>query len=202
MSMTFSAARVWNQIAPKIEAGINATAREAAEVARAKAPVRKVFKGSVGRASLQNRAEAQADATHRRTLGLGAGPVRVQRTSAARIHSVMRARELAGPGKLALNTPLTARGRFELKTGRANFRSPNGRTTLGGRLRGEIHADPAEGGGPVWVAKVVSPTRYAKYVEFGTRRSRSQPYLRPALTQVRESFRTRMKAAARLGRTA
>jgi HK97 gp10 family phage protein len=46
----------------------------------------------------------------------------------------------------------------------------------------------------------VSPTPYAKYVEFGTRRSRAQPYLRPALAQVRESFRVRMAAAARLGR--
>lgn len=200
MTNTFNGTRIWNQIAGRIEKGINATATEAAEVARQKAPVRKVFKGSVGRATLQSHAEVQAEATLRRTVGAGPGPVRVQRTSAARIHSVMRLRDLAGPGRLVMNTPLTARGRWELKSGRASFRSPTGRTTLGGRLRGEIHADPAEGGGPTWVAKVVSPTRYAKYVEFGTRRSRAQPYLRPALSQVRESFRARMTAAARLGR--
>ena len=201
MSMTFSAARVWSMIAPKIEAGVNATAREAAEIARQRAPVRKVFRGSTGRATLQTHVEVQAEAAQRRTAGVGPGPVRTQRTSASRIHSVMRLRDLAGPGRLVMNTPLTARGRWELKTGRAAFRSPGGRTTLGGRLRGEIHADPAEGSGPTWVAKVVSPTPYAKYVEFGTRRSRAQPYLRPALSQVRESFRTRMKAAASLGRT-
>lgn len=200
MSNTFSAARVWSQIAPKIEAGLNATAREAAGVARQRAPVRKVFVGSRGSTSMQTPAEAHAESALRRSVGVGPGPVRVQRTSATRIHSVMRLRDLAGPGRLVMNTPLTARGRWELKTGRATFRRPGGRSTLGGRLRGEIHVDPAEGGGPTWVAKVVSPTPYAKYVEFGTRRSRAQPYLRPALSQVRESFRTRMKAAARLGR--
>lgn len=200
MSITFSAANIWGQIAPKIVAGLNETAKEATVIAKQRAPVRKVFKGRVGLATTQSKIEADADATQRRTLGLGPGPVRVQRTSAARIHSVMAARTISGPGQLRINTPLTSRGRWELKSGRANFNSPSGRVTLGGRLRGEIHDDPASGPGPFWVAKVVSPTRYAKYVEFGTRRSRAQPYLRPALSQVRESFRKRMQAAARLGR--
>lgn len=200
MSVSFNAAGIWNQMASRIQSGINATADEATELARGRAPVRKVFRGSVGRATLQTSVEATAERTMRRTLGLASGPVRTQRTSASRIHSIMALRELAGPGRLKINTPLTARGRYELKTGRATYRSPGGRTTLGGRLRGEIHADYAEGGGPVWVARVVSPTPYAKYVEFGTRRSRAQPYLRPALAQVRESFRARMVNATRLGR--
>lgn len=197
--MTFSASRVWSQIAPKIEKGLNASAREAAAIARQKAPVRKVFKGSTGHASLQTRTEVQAEATQRRTAGVGPGPVRTQRTSASRVHGVMRLRTIGADGQLVMNTALTARGRWELKSGRAHFTGSSGRVTLGGRLRGEIHVDPAEGG-PMWVAKVVSPTPYAKYVEFGTRRSRAQPYLRPALSQVRESFRARMRSAARLGR--
>ncbi len=200
MSITFSSRAIMSQISSRIEAGVNAAAAEAAEVARQRAPVRKVFAGSVGRASMQSGSEAKAEATQRRTVGLGPGPVRTQRTSASRVHSVMALRTLKGPGQLQFNTPLTARGRWELKTGRAAFRSPGGRSTLGGRLRGEIHVRPPKGGGPVWVAKVVSPTPYAKYVEFGTRHSRAQPYLRPALAQVRESFRSRMRAAARLGR--
>lgn len=161
MPVTFSAATVYSRIARKIEVGINATANEAAQFARQKAPVRKVRRTAGGR---------------------GRPPL------------------LAAPTVLRFNTPLTARGRFELKSGRAAFTSPTGSMTLGGRLRGEILAVPSESGGPTWVAKVVSPTPYAKYVEFGTRRSRAQPYLRPALSQVRESFRARMRSAARLGR--
>ena len=201
MPCTFSAARIWGQISRQIEAGINATATEAAGLARQRAPVRKVFRGSVGRATLQSHPEAAAERHQRRQLGLAPGPVRTQRTRPARIHSVMALRVLAGPGRLRLQTPTTARGRYEIRSGRANFTGPDG-TTVGGRLRGEITAVPAEGGGPRWVAKVVSPTPYAKYVEFGTRHNRAQPYLRPALSQVRESFRNRMVRAVRIGRAA
>lgn len=200
MPLRFSAEAVWNRIAPRIVSNLNATAEEAGEIARKRAPVRKVFKGSVGRATTQSGIEAQAEAQLRRDLGLGAGPVRVQRGSASPVHSIMKYRELASSGRLRPGAPeLTSRGRYELRTGRANFTGPGG-STLGGRLRGEIHVVPAEGRGPRWVAKVVSPTRYAKYVEFGTRHSRAQPYLRPALSQVREGFRGRMKTAVGTGR--
>jgi HK97 gp10 family phage protein len=36
---------------------------------------------------------------------------------------------------------------------------------------------------------------YAKYVEFGTRRSRAQPFLRPALARAREELFSKVKAA-------
>jgi HK97 gp10 family phage protein len=195
MPLRFNAEAIWSGITGRIVAGLNATAEEAASIARDKAPVRKTFRGSVGRATGQSSVEAAAESALRRTLGLGPGPVRVQRTAAAPVHSTMRFRQIIGPGRLAPGGPeLTARGRNELRSGRANFTSPSG-TTLGGRLRGEIHTVLAEGGGSRWIAKVVSPTAYAKYVEFGTRHARAQPYLRPALSQVRESFRTRMRAA-------
>ena len=199
MPVNFSAERIWGRMAPRIVAGLNATAAEALEIAQQKAPVRKTFKGNVGAASLQSGIEAAAEAQLRRDIGIGPGPVRTQRTAGSAVHSIMSYRQLTG-GQLGSGAPqLTSRGRNELRSGRANFTGPGG-TTLGGRLRGEIHMVPAEGGGPRWVAKVVSPTRYAKYVEFGTRHSRAQPYLRPALSQVRESFRERMRAAARIGR--
>lgn len=199
MPLRFSAEAIWGRIAPRIVAGVNATAEEAMGIAQQKAPVRKTFKGSVGRATVQSGVEAAAEQQLRRDLGLGPGPVRVQRTAAASVHSIMKYRELSS-GQLTAGGPaLTSRGRYELKTGRANFSGPGG-TILGGRLRGEIHMVPAEGSGPRWVAKVVSPTRYAKYVEFGTRHNRAQPYMRPALAQVRESFRGRMKAAVGSGR--
>lgn len=201
MSNTFSGARLWAQMQARIVAGLNATADEAAAIAIDKAPVRKVLPGSAGRASVQSAVEASAEKTMRRTLGIGPGPVKTQRSPAARIHTVMSLRALSAPGALKVDVPLTSRGRYELKSGRANF-SSHGGTTLGGRLRGEIHVEPARGGGTSWVARVVSPTRYAKYVEFGTRHSRAQPYIRPALAQVRESFRARMQAAVRPGRAA
>lgn len=197
MAITYNGNRIWNQMQRRITAGLNATAEAAESIASEKAPVRKVFKGSVGRADLQSSVEVKAEEALRRTLGLASGPVRTQRTAASSRHSIMSLRQLTGSGSLPASAPpLTARGRNELKSGRANYTSAGG-TTLGGRLRGEIHRVPAEGGGSRWTAKVVSPTRYAKYVEFGTRHSRAQPYLRPALAQVRESFRKTMTTAVR-----
>lgn len=71
---------------------------------------------------------------------------------------------------------------------------------LGGRLRGEIYFVPARpSGGDLLKAWIISPTPYARYVEFGTRRSRKQPYMRPALYHVRQNFRDGLRAA--LGRS-
>lgn len=169
MPMNFSAQRAWSRISAQIVTGLNAVASEAAELARAKAPVRRVF--------------------------------RAPRRSP--LHAFGPHRELVRSGRLKVALPLTSRGKFELRSGRADFINPDGSRTLGGTLRGEIHVEPAQGSGPVWIARVVSPTRYARYQELGTRHNRAHPYMRPALAQVRESFRSRMAAAAQLsGRAA
>jgi hypothetical protein len=52
--------------------------------------------------------------------------------------------------------------------------------TLGGRLRGEIYGEMRGGGGGIVEGAVVSPTEYARYVEFPTSRTAAQPYMRPA----------------------
>ena len=57
--------------------------------------------------------------------------------------------------------------------------------TVGGRLRGEIFVQPAKLSGSKAEAWVISPTPYAKYMEFGTRHNRAHPYLRPALEESR-----------------
>jgi HK97 gp10 family phage protein len=111
----------------------------------------------------------------------------------ASIHGFGARRVLAAPGRLRFNNPLTTRGRYELRTGRANIQVGS-RTYLGGRLRSEIYAEPASGG-PVFIATVLSPTPYAKYVEFGTRHNRAQPYLRPALADQRSAYRERLATA-------
>jgi HK97 gp10 family phage protein len=196
VTVSFSADRIFRSILSGIEAAVNETTAEIAATAIEKAPVRKVFKGSVGKATLQSIEEAAAEAHLRSGLGLAPGRVRTQRTAASRIHTFGPRRILIRPGRLQFNTPLTSRGRYELKSGRANFKS-GGKNYLGGRLRGEIRAEPAETDGQTVIGRAVSPTPYAKFVELGTHRSRAQPYLRPAIAQQREAFRARLAKVIR-----
>lgn len=92
---------------------------------------------------------------------------------------------------------LTARGRYELKNGRAIVRSGD-ELQLGGALRRTVARGfiPATGYRSVFKATIQAGNdervKYAKYVEFGTRRSRAQPFLRPALAQARQEFFRRM----------
>lgn len=89
---------------------------------------------------------------------------------------------------------LSGRGRAELR--RAD-------QTLGGALKksiklhtatmsrgGRIKARVSAGGGEV---------DYAKYVEYGTRRSRAQPFLRPALAQARVEFASNIRQTLKGG---
>ena len=196
MSVSFNAERVFNRVLAGIEAAVNETTAEIAAIAIEKAPVRKVFKGSAGRKGMQSIEEAASEAALRSSLSLAPGRVQTQRSPASRIHAFGPRRILLSPGRLQFNTPLTSRGRYELKSGRANFKT-GGKNFLGGRLRGEIRADPAEVSGTAAVGRVVSPTPYAKFVELGTHHSRAQPYLRPAIAQQREMFRTRLAKVIR-----
>ncbi len=227
MAVTFDPNRVYNAILPRIVAVVNETAALVTEDAKKRAPVRKVFKGSAGRANLQSIEEAAAEAADRVRLGLAPGRVRTQRSPAARVHGFGPRRFLDSPtapvydvgvgrfrgssgrfitaaqfrqaqplnGRLRFNTLLTSRGRYELRTGRANIRA-GGRTAVGGRLRSEI-AYTRAAGERVITAYVESPTPYAKYVEFGTRHNRAQPYLRPAFAGQRAAFRQRLTATIR-----
>lgn len=84
---------------------------------------------------------------------------------------------------------LSSKGRYELRTGRADYKG-----RVGGRLKGEMEVEEAKVG-PHFRAEVSSPTYYAKYVEFGTRRAAAQPYLRPGLMAVSISYRDNMLSA-------
>jgi len=95
-------------------------------------------------------------------------------------------------------TTLSRRGAAEVKSGRADYMSKIGavsRMTVGGRLRGEIFATRAVPKGKRAEAWVVSPTGYAKFMEFGTRHNAAHPYLRPALFESRETIVSLVKAA-------
>lgn len=216
MPVTFDPQAIYARIASRVEGIVTETAHLIAEDARERAPVRKVFQGSRGRATLQSTEEAAAEVAVRARLGLAPGPVRTQRTPAARVHRFGPRRLLQRPAfdprvsrfraqggqftasagqsnRLVFDTPTTRRGRYEIRTGRANI-FVNGQAFVGGRLRREITASQAEGG-TITSATVSSPTPYAKYVEFGTRHNRAQPYLRPAIAAQREAFRSRLKRA-------
>jgi HK97 gp10 family phage protein len=95
---------------------------------------------------------------------------------------------------------LTARGRYELANARKRGTisrtdiagravAEGGETRLGGRLRSEIAALPVTVEGSQVTGRVISPTPYAKYVEFGTHHAPAQPYMRPAANIARRRFR-------------
>lgn len=115
-----------------------------------------------------------------------------------------------------MNSLLTARGRYELRSERAIAYERSGavkhptvgakatmgtarfstRVTLGGTLRNEIRTrliSSASDGGGVAAVRLESPTDYAQYVEFPTSRTSAQPYMRPA----REAMRTRLVTETR-----
>jgi len=108
-------------------------------------------------------------------------------------------RELTRGGRLRYRpavSRLDARGRYDLRTGRANFTDPKtGVTTLGGRLRKEIKPVMPTLQGNIIRGGVVSPTSYAQYQEFGTRHNRATPYMRPAILKLTTSYRAEIVKA-------
>ena len=151
--------------------------------AKEKAPVRKVFEGqsSKERISVKTIAEVEGDRAIRQHLGLGPESTHIYPPTVVtqRGPQQLRWRALAGPGQLASGAAqarLSRQGRYELRSGRGVH---NGQ--LGGRLRDEITFEAARISGRSVIARVVSPTPYAKFVEFGTRYMAARPYMRPAV---------------------
>jgi HK97 gp10 family phage protein len=83
-------------------------------------------------------------------------------------------------------TELKAGGGKLMKRNSAIFTGSSGETTLGGRLRDEIFPGSVRQTSTGWSGDVVSPTYYAKYQEYGTSRHRAQPFMRPALYEMRK----------------
>jgi len=104
----------------------------------------------------------------------------------------------SGEYREAEPTVLSKRGAAEVKSGRAAYLSKVGavsRMTIGGRLRGEIFSTKAVPNGKRAEAWVISPTKYAKYMEFGTRHAAAHPYLRPALFESKGTIVSLVRAA-------
>ena len=100
--------------------------------------------------------------------------------------------------RVAGGKALTGRGRYEVRSGRANFRDPaqGNVTRVGGRLRGELHVEgPVEKAGVLWWY-VVSATKdpetgrlYPRDQEYGTRHHKAHPFMRPGLHESRSALR-------------
>lgn len=113
------------------------------------------------------------------------------------------ARGLKGPDGKRI---LTARGEFEVKSGRATFKSPDGVQRIGGRLKGELRViEAVYRGNHVW-AYVESPTvdpetgyPYPRAQEFGSAHNRPHPFMRPGLHETRNELVNATKQAVRAG---
>ena len=181
-------------------------AEKGATKAKEKAPVRMVFQGQSDAVQMRLKSigEIDADRHVRATLGLGPesawiNPPSVVTKNAPRMLRMRGVIQTPGGNLMSMSSAqsmLDRRGRWELKSGRAVHKDQ-----LGGRLRDEIYADPATADGHIIKARIVSPTPYAKFMEFGTRHAAARPYLRAAghevISSVRDDVRRSVSAAAR-----
>lgn len=196
---------------------VNSAAKEVESQAKKYAPIRKIFTGGSRMTRMKTLGEYMKDRKTRARLGLapdvdflhGDDPGNPR----ARFRMVNRTTVPTGPGmsgygdnmnmdkptwrkRVSPGGPLPPRamkrlnpqGKYEVKSGRADYKG-----RVGGRLRGEIHTVPATTSDGLVIARVVAPTPYAKYQEFGTRRHAAQPFLRPALREKRQELVSQMR---------
>ena len=209
MSMNFDANTLIAKITSRLEGAVEVIATEIAISAARRAPVRKVFKGSAGGTRLQTDIEVAAEATERASMGLAPGAVMTQSSPASRIHDFGDLRRIGLEGRIPKGSPgggrfarrlahpveLTGRGRWELKSGRAIIKV-GGQRFLGGKLKQSIKATGVtQSGAGTFIARVNVGVSYGKYVEFGTKHNRAQPFLRPAIASQREAFRSALAKA-------
>lgn len=129
------------------------------------------------------------------------GPTTVRDTAAINILS-LRVPTRSGKTRSALTT----RGRYEVRSGRANFKGADGVTRVGGRLRESIHIEgPIREGGTMWwyiVADAKDPQTgrlYGRDQEYGTRHHPPHPFLRPALQESRGALVKNVRRALARG---
>lgn len=184
--------------------------------AKQKAPVRRLFSDGGSTIVPKTATAIEADRSLRIQLGLGPersrGPHQARTTVGASPPRHWRERgftaanallaqydaEMASrkAGNVPVKTMLTRHGASEVRSKRAAF-STWQHLKVGGRLRGEIYATgPSVSGGRA-EAWVISPTPYAKYMEFGTRHAAAHPFLRPALAESQGDIVSRISAAVK-----
>jgi hypothetical protein len=120
-------------------------ARTLASIAKSKAPVRRIFEGDtrIIRRRSVNDTQTLSD--------------RVVVGNTVRYPHQLGDRRLVDEREVVGQDLLSRRGRYEVASGRADYR-PRGRARqVGGRLKGEIYATPATVEGRRVTAKVISP---------------------------------------------
>lgn len=234
--------RIENAILSAVEDALDRTIAHGVRVAKKHAPVRKVTKGGhqvtralsdVEIAELPDFVKKGLNPVSGNFLRTGLRPRRVTRRSLAgflqpnvpfrnaRKVDIDRTTGAFSMADQRMNSHLSARGRYDLETGRGVFIRRhtairetdrfNPRTakterlqriehsytaTLGGRLRGEIYGTMFGGNrGGVMHGEVRSPTEYARYVEFPTSRTAAQPYMRPARAAMADRLPREMTRA-------
>lgn len=180
-----------------------------AQRAKARAPVRRLFSDGGQGIHLKTAGEIESVRSARDAVFKAGGPptvVRPERLGEAttvygkRPPTHWRERRTTAAAKLLTQydtemsrrkagfapqkTMLTRRGAYEVRSKRANFAVWE-HLKVGGRLRGEIYATDPSVSGERAEAWVISPTEYAKYMEFGTRHAAAHPFLRPAAEESR-----------------
>jgi len=136
-----------------------------------------------GRAEVHRKGSANSLVRSRtlRNLGVIRGRDFIPRVDARRVGS----RRGIGYESEALRPLLTARGRTEVRSGRAVYKKvlSGGDTEvrIGGKLKASIESEGVTVAGNGAKARVTAGIRYAKYVEFPTVRTAAQPFLLPAL---------------------
>jgi HK97 gp10 family phage protein len=95
---------------------------------------------------------------------------------------------------------LTSRGRYEVSSGRAINEvatATGSRLEVGGKLKASIESEGAITQGHGVTVKVSARIRYAKYVEFPTRHNAAQPFLLPALKDVKAKLPSMLQSSLR-----
>lgn len=154
-----------------------------------------------GRAELRRNGSANSLARSRtlRNLGTIKGGRFSPRVDATQV--ISRARGRVGYNSDMLNPLLTARGRYEVKSGRAIAKIPlpggGTRVQIGGKLKASIESEGVRQTGQGMAVKVTAGIGYAKFVEFPTVRTAAQPFLIPAMQDHRKALVKNVAAGVR-----
>ena len=101
------------------------------------------------------------------------------------------------PGAIA--PMLTARGAYEIRSGRAIHHevlsSGTIKVQVGGALKASIESEGVSETPQGVEVRITAAIRYAKFVEFPTVHNAAQPFLRPALHAARQSFKGKVAQA-------
>jgi hypothetical protein len=147
------------------------------------------------RAEIPRRGSANSLASSRtlRNLGTERGTAFKPRFDAARSGG--------GFSSASLGPLLTARGKYEVRSGRAIHRevlaSGASRVTIGGALKASIESEGVVSTGQGTTVNVTAGIRYAKFVEFPTTHNAAQPFLLPALHDARSRLRQALASEVR-----